>query len=843
MIMKLPIIGQVKIGREKKTPEPVVQAVKTPPKSEPKKKLFDVLGGLLEFNRTGLSNEKTISTKILNANKEWVFRNNDVIAEEASKMVFQLFTVGLKKGEITYTEVEEHPLLDLLEKFNSTTTKADGLYITQSHKKLTGDAFWLLDKKGNTVNNIFVLPPDKIELKLGDPTDATANLVEGYIYRDTIDGKNIQITYDRDQIIHFKKPNPKNPFRGYGVVEAISETIDADNMANVTQSSFFEKGAITNFVLTTDSKLTQDQIKRMRAEMRASYSGPGNSWTTMIFGNGLKPSPLGFNNQQMQFIDLLEWYRDKIMVGFGNTKASIGIIDDVNRASHESAMVNWLRSTVKPDMDSIINTLNEFLVPLYGKNLVLGYENPVPEDRTDDLSEAVQLKNAGIIMVNEARELLGYESVDGGDMFAPLSSGTAAPGQEPPANPDTNNPNDPNKPDKPDNNQDNPDDEEQQPTDEEKRFRLYRRRQFTNKFGKVPPALAHLDIKQILRRRKMFTQQHFYYDLKKAAKPLIREMLKNGKKQKVVIKSQNTIHTQFTDDEINAYYEKQMHIVDVLERKFHDTIVKFIGNVENDVMNTLEHEVKSLKQAQKKELIDEDKYFVQAQLDFTPILGQQAVLSGQEAYALLDSKDVYIPYKIEEAIKRNVRKFTESMLSTERDKIVQIISDGVDLGSSVPEIRNNLQAAFDSLKQVQAERITRTEVLRVSTLATEDAYKQSGVVSGKQWLTAPDADEDCMQYAGKVVDLDEKFYRSDNEFEDGNPPIHPNCRCVLIPIVDNDAKRFSGAIQKRVRELEKKIDKRKKSYRHIKDLQNNLPVYLAALEKQLEKQEVIDKPL
>ena len=75
------------------------------------------------------------------------------------------------------------------------------------------------------------------------------------------------------------------------------------------------------------------------------------------------------------------------MVGFGNTKASLGIIDDVNRASHESSITSWLKSTVKPDMEAIVNTLNEYLVPEFGENLVLEFCDPVPEDRTSDITE------------------------------------------------------------------------------------------------------------------------------------------------------------------------------------------------------------------------------------------------------------------------------------------------------------------------------------------------------------------------------------------------------------------------------------------------------------------------
>jgi hypothetical protein len=68
-------------------------------------------------------------------------------------------------------------------------------------------------------------------------------------------------------------------------------------------------------------------------------------------------------------------------------------------------------------MEAIINSLNEFLVPEFGDNLVLGFCDPVPEDRADDIAEVKDLYPLGILTLNEAREMLQLESVDNGDEF------------------------------------------------------------------------------------------------------------------------------------------------------------------------------------------------------------------------------------------------------------------------------------------------------------------------------------------------------------------------------------------------------------------------------------------
>jgi len=400
-------------GREKTTSEPV-------PEVEATEKFFDVLGGLLEFSPNQLSSEKSISTKILKANKGWVYRNNDAIAQEVSKIEFELYTVGLSGGEIVYNEVTSHPLLDLLDKPNAESVKTDFLYLIQSHKKLTGNAYALKLRNNQQVVGLRILPPDKIILNLKTPTPNDPTVIESYHYQDTIDGKKVDVVYSPRDIIHFKKPNPDNPFLGLGAVEALSETIDLDNLTEATTKKFFVNGAITNFVLSTEAKITDEQLKRLRAEMRSSYGGANNAYKAMILGGGLKPVDISYSNKEMEFLGQLEWYRDKIMVGFGNTKASLGMIDDVNRASHEGSIIEWQRNTVDPDMQSIVNTFNEYLVPEFGDTLMLGFTDPVPEDKTDDIAEVQALYPISVLTLNEARELLDLDPMaDGDEVYTP----------------------------------------------------------------------------------------------------------------------------------------------------------------------------------------------------------------------------------------------------------------------------------------------------------------------------------------------------------------------------------------------------------------------------------------
>ncbi len=843
MKFKIPLIGTIKTGKEADGPvKPAVNAIPQENMKD-KEKLFGILGGMVDISMTKLSTEKTASTLLLQSNKDWVYRNNDVIAQEVSVIDFELYQVGLKKGEIVYTEIEEHPLLELLDKFNSTTTKADGIYNTQSHKKLTGDAFWLLARNGRQIDSIHLLQPDKVTLELGDPTK-NEPMVKTYKYEDVIDGKKVQENYKPEDIIHFKKPNPSNAYRGLGVVEAVAETIDADVLTNTTQKNFFKKGAITNFVLTTDSTITEEQLKRLKSDMKANNAGARNAFEMMVLSGGLKPANISYSNRDLQLIDLLTWYRDKIMVGFGNTPASLGIIEDVNRANAEATLASWKRGTVKPDMDAIVNTLNEFLVPLFGKNLILGYVNPVPEDRTDDVVEATELKKAGIIKINEARELLGYENVEGGDIFAP-DGASSVPGK--PADQAGSKPSlTPNSDDQVD--------EEDAASEASKRRIFKKTGRNIKQVGNVPASLIHMDIKKILRKKRVFGARKYNHDLRDAVKPTIRKMLKEGKTKEEIqtaaeTETEQRITPYFTNEDIMAFYNKQINVVDVMEEAFEKAVVKFIGKIEAQALENFDNELsdKTKRQLSKivtKEsfnLFDEEDLKVTAQLDLTPILSNQVVLAGQEAYRLIGLDEVYVPYNVANAVAENVAKFTQSMIDTDRETLSVLITNGLDEGLSVPQIRSAITSEFEDITRVQGSRITRTEVMRASNMGNLDAFKQSKVVKAKQWLTAGATDK-CAAYEGKTEGLDDSFYEV-STFANGDPPLHPNCRCVLIPVLaDAEDKASLPNKEKlkligRIQELEKLTDKRSKRFKKLKrDYLNQKAddqVYIKMLEKHL----------
>lgn len=109
----------------------------------------------------------------------------------------------------------------------------------------------------------------------------------------------------------------------------------------------------------------------------------------------------------------------------------------------------------------------------------------------------------------------------------------------------------------------------------------------------------------------------------------------------------------------------------------------------------------------------------------------------------------------------------------ERQKIFDIISDGVTQGKSPDVVKKEFQDYFGMQKR-QAERIARTETAYVQANGRDDRYKKFGVERVK-WLLGPNPCPECLDYGNKIYTWDTL---------PKNQPVHALCTCDLAPVLD-----------------------------------------------------------
>lgn len=161
----------------------------------------------------------------------------------------------------------------------------------------------------------------------------------------------------------------------------------------------------------------------------------------------------------------------------------------------------------------------------------------------------------------------------------------------------------------------------------------------------IPNALKTINVKAVLRKRGIYVQQRINSEMKAAAMPLAKKIIAGKKKTTVPQVQEKRRHAQYTNAELNAYWEKQIHIVEVVEQHFENKVKQFIKKVGDGFLANLEKEHGNLKNYELgivKDYFDdsEDDLLTEAQIDFTPLLDSVATLAGQEALKMAKVNDV-----------------------------------------------------------------------------------------------------------------------------------------------------------------------------------------------------------
>lgn len=169
--------------------------------------------------------------------------------------------------------------------------------------------------------------------------------------------------------------------------------------------------------------------------------------------------------------------------------------------------------------------------------------------------------------------------------------------------------------------------------------------------------------------------------------------------------------------------------------------------------------------------------------DMTPIIQRILQDSGAEA---LDQIDAVTARSLElvnaravEYAKERAADLVTSISESTRNMLRSDVVDALESGASNDTLAATLEDNY-AFSGSRAEVIARTETAYADVQGNLDAYKISGVVEFKQWITGAGCCDLCDELNGETIPLDDAFMTDDGEID--GPPYHPNCRCDVLPI-------------------------------------------------------------
>jgi len=671
-------------------------------------------------------------SEYLDNNTGWVYACISAIADEIASINLKLYELS---GD-DIKEIDDHPALDTLYKANNFTTKFDLFWLITQYLKLAGEAPLFVVKNGNIPTQIYLLRPDRLTINAGEGED----FVSSYSYKN-LAGKSVPIK--ADELIFIKQPDPRNPFRGMGTLQAAARVVDIENFSEEYNKNYFYNGASAGVIFQTDNKLSADQRDRLKTQIDQKYLGVGNAHKYLVLESGLKATPLQMSAKDMEFFNQLNWTRDKILGIFRVPRTALGITDDVNRANAEATDYVFAKRTIKPLMQMITEQLNEFYIPMFpdGENLWLDFEDPVPDDQVSKVNYYSQALTNGWLTINEVRHKEGYEDIENGDEnFA-------------------------------------------------------RDRIFASSFN-TPDETKHLiDIKKkIFARNKKSTKKI----IEKAIDNEIAEAVKvvKGDIKKTIIREEekrDNEATQWSESKKEANWyaiikradRNEMRLRAVIAKQFRSQSEKLFGKKEKAV-------------SKDKWLLDIEKESDIWVRVLIPVLDDIVREEGQATINELLSGKVFNNRDelVRDFIYKHTNKIAKDLNKNTNDSIKRILADNVDESEEV--IGRKIRVMFDDMEVSRAKTIARTETFKAVNFATEEAYKQSDVVRAKRWFTGLDERvcEFCEPMHGHTFAVGSTIFDKGKRLSGSSggtleldyepiqfPPLHTNCRCGLSPVL------------------------------------------------------------
>lgn len=286
-------------------------------------------------------------------------------------------------GERGVTLVESHPALEVLNDPNPFYTRSEYIENGQQHVDLTGECWTVVAYTAGRPTELWNVRPDRIA-----PVRHPTKFIDGYVYV-TPDGEKIPLP--NNTVMQIRMPNPLDPYRGLGPVQAVMTQIDSARYSAAWNRNFFRNSAIPGGVIEIPNELTDDEWNEFQYRWAESHRGVENAHRVALIERGGVWKDVAFSQKDMQFAELGKLTREEMREAFGIHGHMLGLSEDINLAAAKAADTTYAKYIQVPRLDRWKAMLNKDFLRMFGngmgrKNYAFAYCSPVPADVEEDNS-------------------------------------------------------------------------------------------------------------------------------------------------------------------------------------------------------------------------------------------------------------------------------------------------------------------------------------------------------------------------------------------------------------------------------------------------------------------------
>lgn len=182
----------------------------------------------------------------------------------------------------------------------------------------------------------------------------------------------------------------------------------------------------------------------------------------------------------------------------------------------------------------------------------------------------------------------------------------------------------------------------------------------------------------------------------------------------------------------------------------------------------------------------------------TPVVKQTIIKFGS---SMMEDLGVTDPFSLSSpAAKKYLRTFAAKKITginnVTKARVRNVLVAANEEGKTTAQIAKILADKFDRWSEGRAWTVARTEINGASNFGAFEGMSQAGIEK-KEWLATDDdaVRESHLELDGTVIGIDEAFEIDGLEAlypgDFGDPAEDANCRCSVLPVVDDKALRRS----------------------------------------------------
>jgi HK97 family phage portal protein len=351
-----------------------------------------------------------------------VYACTTLISQDIGKLCLDLVE---KDADDIWQPTENPAYSPVLRKPNHYQTRQKFIEHWMASKLMHGNTYVLKERDNrNVVKRMYVLDPLVTRVLIAPDGEvfyqlATNRLagIEGFIGIDTTQVTRGAITVPASEIIHDVYTPLYHPLCGVSPISACGLAAMQGLAMQNDSVRFFNNGAQPGGVLIAPGAISEANARELKAYWEQNFTGE-NSGRLAVLSDGLKYEPLTISAQDAQMINQLKWTAETVCTAFKVPPYMIGVGTVPSYSNVEAINLQYYTQCLQPLMEAIEALIDDGL-GLLEADQDLGVEFDLDDLLKMDTNTQFRTYGEGvargILAPNEARALVGYGPVEGGD--------------------------------------------------------------------------------------------------------------------------------------------------------------------------------------------------------------------------------------------------------------------------------------------------------------------------------------------------------------------------------------------------------------------------------------------